>query len=29
MAMLIRATRRFFRRSDKRCSALEFCAFGL
>jgi len=29
MARLIRATSRFFRRDNTRCSGMEFCAFGL
>jgi hypothetical protein len=29
MAILIRTAKRFFRRDETRCSAIEFAAFGL
>jgi hypothetical protein len=29
MAILIQTARQFFFRKETRCSALEFCAFGL
>jgi hypothetical protein len=29
MAILIRAAKRFFRRDQTRCSAIEFSGFGL